>query len=49
LDRRGPKVVYEEVSYNNEMKGGDVEIKELVDRLERNQIPRTSIYPIEEK
>ncbi|WP_338599617.1 HD domain-containing protein [Sulfolobus tengchongensis] len=49
LDRRGPKVVYEEISYDKEVKEGSGTIRELVDLLDKNQIPLSSIYPTEEK
>ena len=45
LDRRGPKVVYEEISYDNEK---DTKFNEVTDRLARH-IPQDSLYPFEEK
>ncbi len=45
LDRRGPKVVYEEVAY----KGESSYISDVVDQLQRLGIPEDSIYAFEEK
>jgi len=45
LDRKGPKVVYEEFSYKNESSY----IGDIVDQLQRIGIPSDSIYPFEEK
>lgn len=45
MDRKGPKVVYEEISY----KEGGSYLGELTLRLERIGIPSESIYPFEEK
>ncbi|MEW9490997.1 MAG: HD domain-containing protein [Candidatus Aramenus sulfurataquae] len=45
LDRKGPKVVYEEVAY----KGETSYISEIVDQLQRIGIPQESIYAFEEK
>ncbi|BCS91827.1 HD domain-containing protein [Metallosphaera javensis (ex Sakai et al. 2022)] len=45
LDRRGPKVVYEEIGYDNEK---DTKFKEITERLVKF-IPPDSLYPFEEK
>ncbi|BBD73914.1 phosphohydrolase [Sulfodiicoccus acidiphilus] len=45
LNRRGPKVVFEEVAYR-ESKG---DIRTLVSDLERAGVPQDSIYPFEER
>ena len=45
LDRRGPKVIYEEINYDG---GSPGNLEEITERLERGGIPRESIYPFEE-
>ncbi|MEM0064128.1 MAG: HD domain-containing protein, partial [Metallosphaera sp.] len=44
LDRRGPKVIYDEIGYGDK---GDNEFKEATEKLSR-VIPSDSIYPFEE-
>ncbi|ARM77096.1 HD domain-containing protein [Acidianus manzaensis] len=45
MDRKGPKVVYEEVSYKEE----ESYLDDIVSQLEKTGIPQESIYPLEEK
>ena len=45
LDRNGPKVVFEEISFDKLT----TSLEELVMKLERYGIPREAIYPFEEK
>ncbi len=47
LDRRGPKVVYEEIIYGNS--NISEKFNKIRDTLQKTQIPSNSIYPIEEK
>jgi HD superfamily phosphohydrolase len=47
LDRRGPKVVYEEIIYGNN--NISEKFNKIRDTLQKTQIPSNSIYPIEEK
>ncbi|BDB97007.1 HD domain-containing protein [Saccharolobus caldissimus] len=47
LDRRGPKVVYEEIIYENS--NISEKFNKIRDTLQKTQIPSNSIYPIEEK
>ncbi|AWR97105.1 HD domain-containing protein [Acidianus sulfidivorans JP7] len=45
MDRKGPKVVYEEVMYKEE----ENYLKDLISQLQNSGIPNESIYPFEEK
>ncbi|MEM0293363.1 MAG: HD domain-containing protein [Saccharolobus sp.] len=47
LDRKGPKVVYEEIIFNDSKESKKIE--EIKSFLERYNIPSSSIYPLEEK
>ncbi|MCY0860383.1 MAG: HD domain-containing protein [Sulfolobaceae archaeon] len=47
LDRKGPKVVFNFLSYNDQKP--QIDIEEYVNKLEKAGIPENSIYAVEEK
>ncbi len=47
LDRKGPKMVYENVSFND-FQRSSMEMSEIVSKLQKYGIPEDSVYPFEE-